>query len=227
MMNELANLWISFSAGLLAPLVAVCVLPLYPAFISYLSNQLSGESSRKKFLFLSFIVTLGILSSMFLVGLIFTKILQTSLTEAIGIISPIAFGILGIVSILLILNIDFGKLFPKVNAPVTKNPIITSFLFGFFFGAIVLPCNPASLVILFAVSTSTISFLTNLLNFILFGLGMAFPLLLFSIISSSKTAAVINYLVKNKRKINLFTGIIMLGISLYYLIFVFNILGIA
>jgi cytochrome c-type biogenesis protein len=225
MINIFINLWISFLAGLFAPIAAVCVLPLYPAFLSYLASQLSEEDKKKKIITLGLIVTSGVITSMFLFGLIFTKFLQTSLTKAIGIVSPIAFGILALISILLIFNIDFSKIFPKINTPLLKNPYYSSFIFGFFFGVIVLPCNPASLVVLFAISTSTLGFVTNLLNFIVFGIGMALPLLLFSIISAAKSQIIINFLTKNKKIINLIAGIIMLIISLYYLFFVFRLLG--
>lgn len=230
-MNALLNLWLSFLAGLFAPIGAVCVLPLYPGFLAYLSNQLSGKEgadprqSKYSFILFGLIITAGIIASMAVLGLIFTTLLQESLTTAIGIISPIAFGILALVSILMIFNIDIGKLIPKANAPVAKNPYISSFVFGLFFGAIVLPCNPASLVVLFALSTSTVNFLANFLNFIVFGIGMAAPLLVFAIISSAYTTKVIGFLAKYKKAINIITGIIMLGVSLYYLFFVFRILG--
>jgi len=223
----LINLWVSFLAGLFAPIAAVCVLPLYPGFLSYLASQLTTEQENqgKKIIVLGLVVTLGVIASMFVFGLIFTKFLQASLTNAIGIISPIAFGILALISLLLIFNFDLGKFFPKINAPVTKNPYFTSFIFGFFFGAIVLPCNPASLVVLFAISTTTMAFISNLLHFIVFGIGMADPLLLFAFISAAKSQAVIGFLTNQKRKINLIAGLIMLGISLYYLIFVFRVFG--
>tara|TARA_Y100000034_G_scaffold135553_1_gene207969 strand:+ start:1232 stop:1906 length:675 start_codon:yes stop_codon:yes gene_type:complete len=224
MIATLTNMWLSFLAGLFAPLAAVCVLPLYPGFLSYLAGQVKG-SEKRNMIVLGLIVTLGIIVSMSLFGLIFTKIFQSSLTKAIGIISPIAFGILLIISLFLIFNFDFSKILPKYNAPVLKNPYFTSFVFGFFFGAIVLPCNPASLIVLFALSTSTLSFLGNFLNFIVFGLGMAAPLLLFTIISSAKSHQVIEWLGKHKKKINLVAGLIMLVISLYYLLFVFKIFG--
>lgn len=236
MVTALSNLGIAFLAGLFAPIAAVCVLPLYPGFLSYLAGQLSKkqtldpieqpvDNTKKQFIILGIIVTLGVIVSMFIFGLIFTSLLQESLTMAIGIVSPIAFGILAVISFLLIFNVDFGKIFPKLHAPVTKNPILTSFVFGLFFGAIVLPCNPASLVVLFAVSTSVTSFVINLLNFIVFGIGMALPLLVFAIVSSTKSTAIISWLSTHKRKINLVAGLIMLGISLYYLIFVFRIFG--
>ena len=217
----------SLFAGLFAPLGAICVLPLYPGFLSYLAAQVvekeNEQDMKKKIIMLGFIVTIGIILSMALVGLIFTFLLQESLTKAIGIISPIAFAILTIVSLFLIFNFNLGRFFPKLHAPVKKNPYWSAFIFGFFFGAIVLPCNPASLIVLFAISTSTVSFVANFFNFILFGVGMALPLLIFSFISAGKSKTVITWLTSKQRKINLVAGIIMLIISLYYLIFVFKI----
>ncbi len=225
MVSVLVNLWIAFLAGLFAPLAAVCVLPLYPGFLAYLSNQFSGKESKKTFIMLGLLVAFGVISSMFLIGLIFTKLLQTSLTNVIGIISPIAFGILAVVSFFLIFNFDFSRLFPQFKVPVAKNPLLSSYGFGFFFGAIVLPCNPASLIVLFAISTSTIDFVSNMFNFVFFGIGMALPLLIFSVVSAQWSQEVIGFLARNKRKINLLAGLAMLGISLYYLIFVFRIFG--
>ena len=220
MVSVLLNFWISFLAGLFAPLGAVCVLPLYIGFLAYLGSQSDSEKGVIKF---SWIITAGIIISMFIFGLIFSYFLKASLTSAIGIISPIAFTILLIISIFLILGFDFGKFLPRYNIKIGKSPALTSFIFGLFFGAIVLPCNPASLAVLFVVSTSTISFLTNLLNFIFFGIGMAAPLLVFAYISSISAGKIIHYLTEHKRGMNLIAGIIMFGISLYYLIFVFRI----
>lgn len=223
MVSVLTNLFISFFAGVFAPLGAVCVLPLYPGFLAFLAGQLNEKNTKISFIKLGLSVSLGVITSLFIIGLIFTKILEVSLTNTISIISPIAFVILGIVSLFLIFNYDFSSFLPKISSPILKNPLLSSFLFGLFFGVIVLPCNPASLIVLFAISTSTVGFFVNLLNFVFFGIGMSLPLLLFSIISDRWSNKVIKFLTKNRRKINLTAGLIMLGISLYYLIFVFRI----
>lgn len=220
MLSVLLNFWISFLAGVFAPLGAVCVLPLYPGFLSYLASRSDAEKNVVKF---GWIITAGVVVSMFLIGLVFSYLLESSLTGAIGIISPIAFFILFVISLFLIFGFDFGGLFPRYNAKIFKNSVLTSFVFGLFFGAIVLPCNPASLAVLFAVSTSTMSFLVNLANFVLFGIGMASPLLVFAYISSASSGRIIAYLSEHKKGINLVAGLIMLVISLYYLIFVFRI----
>ena len=225
MVSYIINLWISFIAGLFAPLGAVCILPLYPGFLAYLSTKLSGKESKKTIVLLGVVVMTGVMMSMLVIGFIFTFLLQKSLTNVIGIISPVAFVIMAVVSILLIFNVDLGRFFPKTHAPILKNPFFSSFVFGLFFGIIVLPCNPTSLIVLFAISTSALSFSTNFLNFVFFGIGMALPLLILSIISAAKSKEVTSYLTKYKRIINIVAGIAMLAISLYYLIFVFRIFG--
>ncbi len=224
MVSVFVNFWISFFAGLTAPLVAVCVVPLYPGFLAYLSSRLSGKESRKVIIFLGIVASLGVIISMLIIGLIFSRFLQSSLTNAIGIISPIAFLILGIISFFLIFNLDFGRIIPQFKIPTIKNPVLSIFIFGLFFGAIVLPCNPAPLVVLFALSTTSTSFFVNFLNFLFFGIGMSVPLLALSILSGQYTNVILGFFIRNKIIINRIAGLIMLGISAYYLFFVFRIL---
>ncbi len=226
-MELLAELGAAFILGLLTPLGAVCVLPLYPGFLAYLSNQLSGKEEGKLTIFLfGLVITAGVILFMLALGLIFTTILQVSLTSIIGIVSPIAFGILLIISLLLIFNVDVGRFLPKGHAPVTKNPWVSAFTFGFFFGAIVVPCNPLFIAVLFTRTISAMGFAENVLQFLFFGIGIGFPLLVLAAISSAASDTVINFLTKYKRVINFIAGIIMLGISLYYLIFVFRVFDI-
>jgi cytochrome c-type biogenesis protein len=214
----------SFILGLLTPLTAVCVLPLYPAFLAYIANQFSsGEGSKKTYALFGTLITLGVITFMLLLGLIFSTIFQVSLTKIIGIISPIAFSIMGLISLLLIFNVDFSSLLPKFKSPTSQKPKLNAFFYGFFFGAIVIPCNPAFIAAFFARALIINNFLSSMLNFLLFGLGLGFPLLLFSLLSSNWSDKIIDFLSIHKVKINRIAGLLMLGISLYYLIFVFRI----
>ncbi len=223
----LSGVGTAFVLGLLTPLTAACVLPLYPGFLAYLSNQLSKEGSGKGTLILfGTVITSGVILFMFLLGLVFTTILQVSLTSVIGVVSPVAFGLLFFISLLLIFNIDVGRFLPKAKSRTGfRSPWLNAFSFGFFFGAIVVPCNPAFIAVLFTRSISTIGFIENILSFLSFGIGMGFPLLAFSFISTAKSAAIIGYLTLHKRWINLIAGVLMLIISVYYLTCVFGFFG--
>jgi cytochrome c-type biogenesis protein len=226
MTGYLGNLLSTYFLGLLTPLTAVCVLPLYPGYISFLARRLGNKSGENQSsVALGAIVTSGVIVFMALIGVVFTTFLSVSLTKVVSIVSPIAFSILAVISILLILHVDFGRLFPQIRVPETKNPLPQAFLFGFFFGAIVLPCNPGMIAAFFTktVALSSLDFISNMLNFILFGIGIATPLLVFSLLSQAISQRIIKFLVQRSKLINRIAGILMLGVSLYYLIFVFRI----
>jgi len=223
-MSLLVDLGSAFVLGVLTPLTAVCVLPLYPGFLTFLTNQLDEDASRMTYALLGLTVTLGVLGFMLLVGIIFTFILQISLTTVTGIVSPIAFGILAVIGALLLLDTDFSRVFPHQQAPRTGRPIPDAFLFGFFFGAIVLPCNPAFIAAFFARSLFATSPATNILEFSAFGLGIGAPLFAFSVVSAQWSTKVIGIMTEHKTEINRVTGAVLLAVSLYYLIFVFQII---
>jgi cytochrome c-type biogenesis protein len=213
----------SFWLGLLTPLGAVCVLPLYPGFISFLARKLQTEPSRKTYALFGVLVSAGVILFMLLLGLVFNVLFPNTISNAVDVVSPIAFTIMALISISLIFNIDFGKYLPKAKTPQAKNPLVAAFLFGLFFGAIVIPCNPAFIALFLARSATVSGFLNGMLNVLAFGIGMAFPLILFTLISGRWSQAIIAWLTKWHRKINIVAGLIMLGISLYYLFFVFKV----
>jgi len=59
-MQLLINLGSTFLLGLLTPLTAVCVLPLYPGFLSFLSRKLSTTGRRGSPLALGGLVAGGV-----------------------------------------------------------------------------------------------------------------------------------------------------------------------
>jgi cytochrome c-type biogenesis protein len=158
-------------------------------------------------------------------GLIFTTILNTSLTIVTEIVSPIAFAILGIISLFLIFNINFETYLPSFRSPRFKDPLKNAFSFGFFFGAIVLPCNPGYIAVFLAEATLFSSPVSSLGNFLLFGIGMGAPLFAFTVLSAGKSQKIIGFLKHHEKRINQVSGLIMLAISLYYLVYVFEIVN--
>lgn len=215
----------SFLLGLATPLTALCVIPLYPSFISYLSKQIDEDESQKTYALFGTLVVAGVISFMLALGLIFSTVIQASLTSVIELVSPLAFGILAVMSIAMILDVDLQKYMPNKSSPEFENPLLNAYSFGFFFGAIIIPCNPAFIATFFARAFLFETPITSLANFTLFGLGIGFPLMAFSLLSSSKSQEIIKFLQKHDSIIHRGSGLVMLAISLYYLIKVFGVLG--
>lgn len=221
-MGLAADLAGTFVLGLATPLTAVCVLPLYPGFLAYLAQQGEAGGSVAR---LGVSVTAGVIVFMLAVGVVFTTVLEVSLTRVIGTISPLAFGVLAVGSLFLLLDADIGRSLPAVEPPTTNRPVLSAFLYGLFFGAIVLPCNPAFIALFFARAFLFTAPAANLLNFLAFGLGIGFPLLAFSFVSEGVGKRVIRTLTAHHGIINRGSGVVMLAVSLYYLLYVFDVFG--
>lgn len=216
----------TFLLGLATPLTAVCVLPLYPGFLAYLSKQSTGRGPQS-IASLGVLVGTGVLSFMILVGVLFTTILETSLTDVVGLLSPIAFGLLAVASLVLIADVDVAAHLPTVDAPGSDHPSITAFGYGFFFGAIILPCNPGFIAVFFARSFLFTDPVSSMLNFVVFGLGIVAPLVGLAVVSDRWRTRVLGTITAHSTAINRGTGVVMLGIAVYYLVFVFDLVGVA
>ncbi|MFB6310048.1 MAG: cytochrome c biogenesis protein CcdA [Salinirussus sp.] len=212
----------SFSLGLATPLTAVCVIPLYPGFLAYLSN--AGEDAPPVAV-LGGLVAAGVIGFMAIVGLVFTTVASRSLTGVVELVSPIAFAILGVVSLVLLTGRSIGESLPTIEPPRTDRPALSALGYGAFFGAIVLPCNPGFIAIFFARSFLFTAPVESMTNFLAFGLGMAAPLLAFALVAESLGQRVIAVLTRHRTLVNRGTGAIMLVISLYYLLVVFDVFG--
>ena len=247
------NLGFNFVLGLGTPLTAVCVLPLYPGFIAFLAGDAATPAADGRPpvrpVALGLAVVAGTLSFMTALGVLFTTLLRVSLTHVVGVVSPIAFGVLLLASLVLILDLDLSRLFPKVQAPAARNRILRAYLFGFFFGAIVLPCNPGFIAFFFArIATDTgLMYVGQLLQFTAFGLGIGAPLLVLALgVSGAGIASggrgraraggraeprwsavdATRWLARHKTLISRVAGSLMLLVSLFFLACDFHVFGI-
>ena len=220
----LANLVASYLLGLATPLTAVCVLPLYPGFIAFLSNH-RRESDRRPPLLLGLAVVAGVTACMVAIGLVFSTLLELSLTGVAGIASPIAFALLAFIGVLLLADVDFSRLLPVVRAPSSSRPVAAAFAYGVFFGFIVLPCNPGFIGAFFSkqLALSVGDFGLNVLNSVIFAIGIGTPLLLLAVAGAALGRSIVRVLTRYKSPINRVAGAAMLGISIYYLVAVFQV----
>ncbi len=218
-----ADLAYTFWLGVLTPLTALCVIPLYPAFLARLARTVGERRDSRRYLALfGVIVSLGVISFMAIIGLVFTFWLQQSLTRVIEVISPVAFAIMIGAGVVLIVG---WKPKRKVRPNKISNPYLAAYAYGFFFGAIVIPCNPAIIAVFFARVATVGDFAGNIAQFAAFTLGIVSPLLVFSLVSRATSRSMVNFLVDRERAIGAVAGVIMVGVGIYYLVEVFAVFG--
>ncbi|RKD95440.1 cytochrome c biogenesis protein CcdA [Halopiger aswanensis] len=223
-----------FLLGLATPLTATCVVPLYPSFIAYLASVGGQDESGgadgadgPSAILLGLLVVAGVLAFMVALGVVWTTVLQRSISDAVTALSPLAFAVLAVVgAVLLVAPNGFARL-PTIEPPHSRYPTLSAFAYGFFFGTIVIPCNPG-LIALF-LGRSTVAFpafdsqLEVLLGFLAFGLGIGTPLLALAVVSQSAGRRATRTLARYSGAINRLVGVVLVAVSLYYLIVVFEV----
>jgi cytochrome c-type biogenesis protein len=209
-----------FWLGVLTPLSAVCVIPLYPAFIAFLTSTEDGETSRSPVV-LGVLVVAGVVAFMALVGVVYTLVLAEAVNSAVETFSPIAFWILVAIGLVLLVNPALFSRLSTVEPPQSTYPSASAFSYGFFFGAIAIPCNPGLIAVFF--STTPILYdtqLASMIGFLSFGFGMGAPLLAFAVLAESVGGQLTRGLARHSTLVYRGTGVILIGVSAYYLLFV-------
>jgi len=221
MVSFIAEIITTFFIGIAAT-INPCVLPLYPGFLAYLSNQAKKVGKKSFSILAGLLVLAGVLTFMLAVGLVAASF-GFSINKFISIASPIAFVILIILGILLIFNFDFSRFTPKIKSPVGKNPYANAYVFGLLYGPIVIPCSGPLALTVFVYSATVTGLLGKIFLFLVFGLGFGLPLLALSLLSVAKGNWLIEKLNSHKKMINRIAGILIVVFAFYELIYVFRV----
>ena len=101
------NLLISFGLGFAANLNP-CVLPLYPGYLSYIASNPDIKNKQFFTRLSGILVVSGVLLFMIIIGAI-TAGFNLSITNFVNIVSPIAFGVLILLGVVLLFDFNIGK----------------------------------------------------------------------------------------------------------------------
>jgi cytochrome c-type biogenesis protein len=219
-MDGTTLLWFSFLAGIYAPVGSPCVMVLYPGYISFLAGKGNGKN-RVSPLILGAMVAAGVILSLIAGGILFTLLVQVVGGTAREIITPAAYLLLLTLSLLLLLDIDFLPSAGRIPVSRAGTPYGEAFLLGLLFGIILLPCNTAVILVLFALATTASGTVESMEVFLAFGLGMILPLLLIAGISQFRSRQVMGFLTRHRLLVRRIAGLVLLLIAVWYLVLFF------
>jgi cytochrome c-type biogenesis protein len=200
----------SLLLGLLAT-TSPCILPLYPGFLTYLSNQ--NEMGRQKY-FLGLFVLSGVLTMMLALGGLIA-LLAVPIGSILLYIIPLADFLILFLGILLLLNRNPFKALPQIQLPVFRHPYGNAYAYGLLYGPIALPCSGPLVVSIFALSFTVGEAFSQLWTFLWFGLGLGIPLLVLSFLSAALQRRLTTLFARYSRIVNFIGGLILIGVALY------------
>ena len=215
-MNDISIL-LAFSAGLLS-FLSPCVLPLIPAYVSYLTGssieELKNDKTKLFTLYKSFGFVLGFSIVFILMGLSITslgKLLIThkDLFRKIGGTIIVVFGLhtLGIFKVKLFYREKKFLHFNKITGP------FSSIIMGMAFATGWTPCIGPILSSILIYATSMNSVGTGVLLLIMYSLGLAVPFILTAIAIESFTTQ-FKKLSKYLPVISIISGLLMIIMGL-------------
>jgi cytochrome c-type biogenesis protein len=200
----------SLLLGLLAT-TSPCILPLYPGFLAYLSNQ--NKIGRQKY-FLGLFVLFGVLTMMLALGGLIA-LLAVPIGSILLYIVPLADLLILTLGILLLFDRNPFKTLPQIQFPVFHHPLGNAYAYGLLYGPIALPCSGPLVVSIFALSFTAGEALSQLWTFLWFGMGLGIPLLILSFLSAAFQHRLTTLFARHSRIVNLVAGLLLVGVALY------------
>ena len=207
------QLLVVFGLGL-ASAASPCLIPLYPAFLAYLTGAVGAEvgsgKERRVSGFLGIAVLLGLLTTMTAIGLIVVAIGAT-MGVILSYSIPVIDAILIILGVLMLLGRNpFVKL-SSVRVPGARGPISRAYVYGIFLGPIALPCAGAFLAATIAISIGQGSPVDTFATILVYGLGFGLPLVILSVLARAKQTTVVRFLTSHHRAIEIISGVLLIG----------------
>ncbi|MGH2358859.1 MAG: cytochrome c biogenesis protein CcdA [Candidatus Limnocylindria bacterium] len=215
-MGELA---IAVAAGIGAT-ITPCVLPLYPAFLAYLTapeavtSGVAVASSRASPAVAAVMVWLGVVVGMVAVGAALAA-LSLGLGSVLRVLVPLADLLLIGLGILLLIGRNPFAWIPQLSPAALGGggPVAGSFLYGLLFAPIALPCSGPFLIGIFVASLTFGDALRQLGFFAAFGVGFGLPLLALGLVGQVRGAEMARAMLRWERPIQVVLGAALVAIG--------------
>jgi cytochrome c-type biogenesis protein len=216
----------AFVAGIGAT-VTPCILPLYPAFLAYLTNRIAlvpspagvgnaAEPVRMPPALAAMLVWSGVVTGMLIIGGL-VAVLAVPMGDVNRIVLPVADLVLIGLGVLLLIGVNpFARLpQPSPTAFGRRGPMVGAFSYGVLFAPIAIPCSGPFLVGIFAFSLTIGDALGRLLFFGVFGIGFGLPLFLLGTVGQARGAQLARAVVRYERPLQLVLGLALVAVGIW------------
>jgi cytochrome c-type biogenesis protein len=219
----------AFAAGIGAT-VTPCILPLYPAFLAYLTSQprqSAGPGGGAVAIarpalapaLAALLVWVGVVVGMVAIGALIAA-LAAPLGDFNRVVLPIADGLLIALGALLIAGVNPFARLPQPSASMFggHGPALGAFLYGLLFAPIAVPCSGPFLVGIFAFSLTIGDALGRLAFFVSFGVGFGLPLFVLGSLGQVRGAKLARAMSRRERPLQLIVGAALLVVGVWDLL---------
>ncbi len=213
-LEALIDLGASFGVGLYIAM-SPCLFPLLPLF---LIRNLQAETSRRRSLLVTGILTLGILVSLG-VFILISSIIGTFLLQNFVYIQTIL-GIIIIILGILTLSETLREKLRLTNISITSDPgdpksLIGVFSVGFTYSLLAAPCSGTAILGLIVVFSTVNNPLLIVMMYITLAIAVSIPYLAIALVTGEARDRMATRLAKSARVIEVVVGSLLIILGLY------------
>ena len=201
----------------MAATVTPCILPLYPAFVAYLTQGAGSEADRAfPPIAAALLVWAGVVAGMVAIGAVFALVSQP-LGDFIRIALPVADTLLIVLGVLLLAGRNPFARLPQLSPAVAtgRGPAVGALTYGLLFAPIAIPCSGPFIVSIFALSVTVGDVVGQLAFFLAFGIGFGLPLFVIGLVGQVRGAQLARALIRWERPIQVVLGLALILIGLW------------
>ncbi len=204
----------AFILGNSAILTNVCVLPLYPGLLAYMSANADNPQTRRAGRWLGVLVLAGILSLMLVIGAALYWG-QKSFGAILPTLLPVIYGGIILLGLFMLAGYNPFARLASVQTPILRNPYGAAYVYGLLLGPMTLPCTGPVVVSAFLLGAGNPGMLSSsLLYFLAFGLGFGWPLLLLPILAEPLQRRLTRWTTQHYRTLTRLSGGLLVAIGL-------------
>jgi cytochrome c-type biogenesis protein len=202
----------------MAATVTPCILPLYPAFIAYVTGGAWAAAGHRPLppLAIASLVWGGVVLGMLAIGALFALIARP-LGDFNRVVVPLADGLLIVLGLLLISGRNPFARLPQLSTRVAagRGPATSAFVYGLVFAPIAVPCSGPFIVAIFAFSLTIGDIVSQLAFFLAFGIGFGLPLFVIGILGQVRGTALTRAIVRWERPIQVVLGTALVAVGVW------------
>lgn len=208
---------LAFTLGNAAILTNACLLPLYPGLMAFLAGNANNERAREVTALLGVLVLAGILTMMVFIGGVLA-LLSASFGSVLTYLLPIIYAIVIILGVMMLTGRNPFATLQTAQAPMLRNPYITAYVYGLFFGPMTLPCTGPIILSAFTLGSGIGTLASGLSYFFFFGLGFGWPLVLLPVLAMPFQRRIVGWLSRNHELLNIASGILLIAVGIFGII---------
>ena len=204
----------AFILGNSAILTNVCILPLYPGLIAFMTGNAANERAQKATRWLGLLVLAGVLTLMILVGAILYY-LQQSFGAILPVLLPVIYAAIILLGVLMLFGRNPFNRLTTMQTPALGNPYVAAYVYGLLLGPMTLPCAGPIILSAFLLGTGSFAALGEGLAFFLaFGLGFGWPLVLLPFLAIPFQRRFTRWMTQNYGLLTRVSGVLLVAIGL-------------